>query len=216
MVKGAQNQPGLPSGLGPGGGSGSGGGGGDDPPYDEPQESSIVIPCPSDSETCELVDSVKFIAQLRQTVTAAEGNNYEKVNDWLNDVTGRKIVVIELPDLLVTREAAIKEIFRLEVQVDNAVTTRLRADVERLLPLQWDSPQVEHEKMKVVMDDDRQRVQTWKEAAEQSQPSKSMTTVSLSERTESSSHDSHSRVKLDNYSYRQLIQADLTKSFGSH
>ena len=54
VVNDVQNQLGHPSGLGLGGGPGSGGGG-DDSPYDEPQVSSIVIPCPPDSETCKLV-----------------------------------------------------------------------------------------------------------------------------------------------------------------
>lgn len=192
-------------------GSGSGGGG---PPDDQPLPSSVVIPCPPGSDFCTLLDSGEFLAGLRQTLTAAENNNYEQVNEWLNDMTGKKIVIIQLPDLLVNRQAAIKEIFRLQIQINNAVAAHLRADVARLTPFRRDTPEEQQQRLDVVMEDDQHRVQSWKATAEEARPVKSMSTVSVSERPDSSSHDYHVRFSAE--AYRQLIHVDLTKSWGSH
>ena len=85
----------------------------------------------------------------------------------------------------------------------NIVEARLRDDVARLEPFPSDSSEVKAQKLAVVVSDDQQRRQLWKQAVEANRPA-----ASVSE--ENASPSAGGVMRFDSEAYRQLVQIHLT------
>lgn len=177
--------------LGGGGGGGSGGGG------DGIRQ--IPLPCPPDLPLCQAVDYSEFVADMTQAITAEQDNKFDRVTDLLSS---HHVIVVDIPELEVNKQEFIQEIFHLEAQIINAVTERLRDDISKLSPFQYDTPQQKAAKLQVVMHDDLVRRQTWKRAIIESR-----------DEVNHPSHNSSSRCtsyRFDSEAYRQAVQIHVT------
>lgn len=184
--------PDAGSAYGPGG---DGGGGPEGPP-----PVPIVLPCPSDSEPCTMLAYVEFLTEFNQAIHAEQQNDFDGA---IQQLTGKGVLVAQLPTSEDGRAEAIKTIVQLEVKAINIVEARLRDDVARLEPLPSDSASVKAQKLAVVVSDDRQRRQLWKQAIESNRPA-----ASVSE--ENASPSAGGAMRFDSEAYRQLVQIHLT------
>lgn len=185
--------PGEGSPNGPGGG---GPGGGPEAPPPIP----IVLPCPSDSDPCTVLAYVEFLTEFNQVLHAEQQNDFDGAMEQL---THNGAMVAQLPTLDDGRDEAIKTIVQLEVKAINIVEARLREDVARLEPFPSDSGSVKAQKLAMVLSDDEQRRQLWKQAVESNRPA-----ASVSE--ENSSPSAGGVMRFDSEAYRQLVQIHVT------
>jgi hypothetical protein len=181
----------------PGEGSPSGSGGGG--PGGEPEAPSppgIVLSCPSDTEPCTVLAYVEFLTEFNQIIHAEQQNDFDSTIQLL---THKGTLVAQLPTSEDGRAEAIKTVVQLEVKAINIIEARLRDDLAKLEPLPSDSSDVKAQKMAVVISDDQQRRQLWKQAVEANRPA-----ASVSEQNASPS--AGGAMRFDSEAYRQLVQ----------
>ena len=160
----------------------------------------LVLPCPSDTEPCTALTYVEFLTEFNQAIHAEQQNDFDSA---LQLLTGKGTLVAQLLTPEDGRAEAIKTIVQLEVKALNIVEARLRDDLAKLEPLPSDSSDVKAQKMAVVVSDDQQRRQLWKQAVESNRP-----TASVSE--ESASPSAGGVMRFDSEAYRQLVQIHQT------
>jgi hypothetical protein len=185
----------------PGEGSPSGSGGGG--PGGEPEAPSppgIVLSCPSDTEPCTVLAYVEFLTEFNQIIHAEQQNDFDST---IQQLTHKGTLVAQLPTSEDGRAEAIKTVVQLEVKAINIVEARLRDDLSKLEPFPSDSSEVKAQKMAVVVSDDQQRRQLWKQAVESNRPA-----ASVSE--ENASPSAGGVMRFDSEAYRQLVQIHLT------
>jgi len=179
--------------------SGSGGGGPGSEP-EAPSPTGVVLSCPSNTEPCTVLAYVEFLTEFNQIVHAEQQNDFDST---IQQLTHKGTLVAQLPTAEDGREDAIKTVVQLEVKAINIVEARLRDDVARLEPFPSDSSEVKAQKLAVVVSDDQQRRQLWKQAVEANRPA-----ASVSE--ENASPSAGGVMRFDSEAYRQLVQIHLT------
>ncbi|MGB0082350.1 MAG: hypothetical protein WBP90_12570 [Terracidiphilus sp.] len=179
--------------------NGSGGGGSEGGPEGAPPI-PVVLPCPSDTEPCTALTYVEFLTEFNQAIHAEQQNDFDSA---LQLLTGKGTLVAQLLTPEDGRAEAIKTIVQLEVKALNIVEARLRDDLAKLEPLPSDSSDVKAQNLAVVVSDDQQRRQLWKQAVESNRP-----TASVSE--ESASPSAGGVMRFDSEAYRQLVQIHQT------
>ena len=165
---------------------------------------ALVIPVAMDCETqpslCQIMTAADFINDLA-TITTRQ-NPYDKLSDYVENVTGRQPVLIKLPPLLVNRNRAIRAIFHMEAQTLQLVRTKLGDDVRRLSgPFSSDSEGEKQRKMAIVQRD---------VAAVNRQVEKAKSEMSSEQNRAEKSSDSY-QPKFGQ-AYRQLVTASKTGS----
>ena len=184
----------------PGGSPNGSGGGGPEGGPEAPPPLGIVLPCPSDTEPCTVLSYVEFLTEFNQAIHAEQQNDFDSA---LQQLTGKGTLVAQLPTPEDGRAEAIKTIVQLEVKAINIVEARLRDNLAKLEPLPSDSSDVKARKMAVVVSDNQQRRQLWKQAVESNRPA-----ASVSE--ENASPSAGGVMRFDSEAYRQLVQIHLT------
>ena len=114
---------------------------------------------------------VKFLTEFNQLIHAEQQNDFDST---IQQLTHKGTLVAQLPTPEDGRAEAIKTVVQLEVKAINIVEARLRDDVSRLEPFPSDSSEVKAQKMAVVVSDDQQRRQLWKQAVESNRPAASV------------------------------------------
>ena len=184
-------------------GEGSPGGSGGGGPRGEPEAPSptgIVLSCPSDTEPCTVLAYVEFLTEFNQLIHAEQQNDFDST---IQQLTHKGTMVAQLPISEDGRDDAIKTVVQLEVKAINIIEARLRDDLGKLEPFPSDSSEVKAQKMAVVVSDDQQRRQLWKQAVESNRPA-----ASVSEQNASPS--AGGAMRFDSEAYRQLVQIHLT------
>jgi hypothetical protein len=184
----------------PGGSPYETGGGGPGGEPEAPMPPGIVVPCPSGTEPCTVLAYVEFLTEFNQIIHAEQQNDFDSS---IQQLTHKGTLVAQLPTAEDGRDDAIKTIVQLEVKAINIIEARLRDDVAKLEPFPSDSSDVKAQKMAVVVSDDQQRRQLWKQAVEANRPA-----ASVSEQNASPSAGGVTRF--DSEAYRQLVQIHLT------
>ena len=128
-----------------------------------------IVPCPPDADPCKILEYVEFAFEMNQAIQAERENNFEKAMDI---VKRQGVLVVHLPELTVNRVQVVKAIFQLEAKVINAVTAQLHADVAKLQPFPQETAEQKAQKMAVVQQDDLAMRQTWRQAVEETRPTR--------------------------------------------
>ncbi len=154
-----------------------------------------IVPCPSVTEPCELLQYAQFVAAFKQAIQAEHDNDFEQA---MNRLTEHGVIMVQLPAPEASRADAVKAVVQLELRAINIVEARLRDDLSHLEPSSLESDQVK-QKMAVVEQDDLERRKMWKRAVESNRPAVSASTTS-----------SGSTMRFNSDAYQQLVQIHLT------
>jgi hypothetical protein len=203
-----------PSGLGP-----------EDPPPPDgpppepppsPKPHVVLVPCVGFTDktrsACELIDSAILVKDLNETLQAP--NPMGRIDELVTKLTGHDFRVIQLPSLLADRDEVIKSIFQLEIQTVNLVTAQLRHDQAKLIPFKWDTRAEKARKLEIMRNDEKQTVEIWRQAVDQSRPSHSMSSsdendaqTTAGSSSAGSDTNSHNRIHMnDNSAFRQAVE----------
>jgi len=108
-------------------------------------------------------------------------------------LSGRELIVVQLPELELDREQTIKEILHLDIKVTNIVTQKLRSDLARLTPFRTDSPEEVRRKWLAVQEDEKQLRSLWRDAIATARQESS----AIQDLASASSASGGSRIPLD-------------------
>jgi hypothetical protein len=184
------------------GGGGEGGGG------SQSRGMPAIIPCPPDADPCKVLDYAEFAFEMNQAIQAERENNFEKAMDI---VKRHGVLVVQLPDLELNRVQVVKAVFQLEAKVINAVAAQLRADVAKLQPFPQETAEQKAQKMAVVEQDDRAMRQTWRQAVEDSRPTRAQLAEESAEAHQEAREERESRsMSFHSEAYNQLVSIHMS------